>query len=103
MSLPIFFCLLATFVAVFCQKKLPIYVGLGYNLLSGNPLSDHVDPGFTHPVFRWTYNLNKVVEKDKYMVPDQIVYDALSVCSFQSVFSNYTGGQSYQKDLKAKI
>ena len=82
MSLPIFFCLLATFVAVFCQKKLPIYVGLSYDLLSGNPLSDHVDPGFTHPVFRWTYLNNKTIDKGKYVIPDQLGYNALSACNF---------------------
>lgn len=26
--------------------KLPLYVGRGYNLLVGNPLSNQVDPGF---------------------------------------------------------
>lgn len=27
-------------------RKLPLYVGRGYDLLEGNPLSNKVDPGF---------------------------------------------------------
>ena len=32
--------------------KLPVYLGVGYNLLKGNPLADHVDEGFAHPIYK---------------------------------------------------
>ena len=35
--------------------KLPIYVGIGYNLATGNPLGQSVDAGFGYPIFKMTY------------------------------------------------
>ena len=35
--------------------KLPIYVGIGYNLATGNPLGHSVDTGFAYPIFKMTY------------------------------------------------
>ena len=35
--------------------KLPIYVGIGYNLVTGNPLDKSVDTGFAYPIFKMTY------------------------------------------------
>jgi hypothetical protein len=37
--------------------KIPLYIGKGYNILKGNPLSSEgVDPGFQHDVFVYTFN-----------------------------------------------
>lgn len=38
--------------------KMPVYLGIGYNLLKGNPLDDHVDEGFAHPIYKVTYHKN---------------------------------------------
>jgi hypothetical protein len=36
---------------------MPAYFGRGYDIISGNPLSnDGVDPGFRNPIFTYTYN-----------------------------------------------
>ena len=41
--------------------KLPMYIGLGYNILKGNPLhSGSIDPGFTHKLFDFSYNQKQV-------------------------------------------
>jgi len=45
-----------TYLQVDDTPKLPIYVGRSYDLLTGNPLSDQVDPGFMHSIFEFTYN-----------------------------------------------
>lgn len=35
-----------------CVPKLPMYIGHGYDILRGNPLSgEGVDPGFQHEIF----------------------------------------------------
>ena len=38
--------------------KMPVYLGIGYNLLKGNPLDNHVDEGFAHPIYKITYRKN---------------------------------------------
>ena len=39
--------------------KLPLFIGKGYNILLGNPLSgEGVDPGFQHVIFEFTYAKN---------------------------------------------
>jgi len=40
--------------------KLPLYIGRGYDLLEGNPLSNKVDPGFSHGIFLFKYNQKKI-------------------------------------------
>lgn len=58
MSSKILFCIFAlALLQVSCEpQKLPLYVGRSYDLLSGNPLSDQVDPGFQHSIFEFSYN-----------------------------------------------
>lgn len=48
----ILLCFLAlTVLQVACDPpKLPLYAGRSYDLLTGNPLSDQVDPGFMHSI-----------------------------------------------------
>jgi len=33
-----------------------MFVGKGYDLLQGNPLSKEVDPGYRHPIIKFTYD-----------------------------------------------
>lgn len=52
-------------------RKLPIYVGRGYDLLEGNPLSNKVDPGFSQGIFAFNYNKEKTTDDDRYLIPDE--------------------------------
>lgn len=62
---------------------MPIYAGMGYNLLEGNPLhSDRVDPGFTNTAFTFTYNDEKLTEDRIYLVPDQLQQTKVTSCSY---------------------
>lgn len=83
--------------------RLPVFVGRGYDLLRGNPLSDTVDPGFTHSIFDNTYLSSTVTEDGKYLVPDGVTHKKVSSCSFSSTVKIFRGTKSYQEDLKTKV
>lgn len=51
--------LIVLFVGVHAIPKLPMYIGNGYDVLTGNPLSgEGVDPGFQHEIFEFSYFKN---------------------------------------------
>ena len=81
LKLPTLICIFTAILTIAGKPKLPIYVGVGYDLLFGNPLSDHVDPGFMHPIFKWTYDQNKILG-DNFLIPDQLGSSQLSACTF---------------------
>ena len=70
---------------------LPVYLAIGYNLLKGNPLDNHVDEGFTHPIFKITYHNKQTTTDGKYIVPDNMVHRVVSSCSFSSAVSEHRG------------
>ena len=49
---------------------MPAYLGMGYNLLKGNPFTDHIDEGFRAPIFKFTFAQNLTTEDQKYLIPD---------------------------------
>ncbi len=53
-------------------KKLPEYLGRGYNIMVGNPFTNSKDEGFTNKYnpFVLTYNLNKMTSDGSYLIPD---------------------------------
>jgi hypothetical protein len=96
-------CLLAVLsIALEDPQRLPLYVGRSYNLLSGNPLSDQVDPGFEHAIFEFSYINKDTTEDGKYLVPDGVSNRKVSSCTFSTDIRTYRGTQSYQEDLKVK-
>lgn len=56
------FVILSIVISINCQKpRLPVYVGIGYDILQGNPFeSDGVDPGFKHAIFVNSYDKNQM-------------------------------------------
>jgi hypothetical protein len=52
-------------------RKLPLYVGRGYDLLEGNPLSNKVDPGFSQGIFAFNYDKKKTTDDERYLIPDE--------------------------------
>lgn len=69
-----------------------MYVGVSYNILYGNPMTDHVDPGFQHQIFSFTYNNESTTNDFKYSLPDQVGTRSATYCEFESSSSNITGG-----------
>lgn len=51
-------------------SKIPEFIGQGYNLLTGNPFTNHIDEGFTSPIFDLTYEKGQETEDGKYKIPD---------------------------------
>lgn len=88
-------------ISINCQKpRLPVYVGIGYDILQGNPFeSDGVDPGFKHTIFVNAYDKNQMTEDNSYLVPDGFVALKTTACSFYSEVNIFRGTKSYQKTL----
>ena len=82
--------------------KLPLYVGRGYDVLEGNPLSSKVDPGFEQGIFVFKYNQKKVTEDGRYAIADEVQSHLASSCLFSTKIQTYRGTQSYQSELKTK-
>lgn len=82
------------------KAKIPEYIGLGYHLLLGNPLTNHVDEGFRAPIFNFSYNKNQRTEDDKYQIPDYTHSSETISCSLESKVNEYTGTKNYQKELQ---
>ena len=80
-----------------------MYVGVSYNILYGNPMTDRIDPGFQHQIFDFTYDKQELSDDLRYLVPDQVAEMRSTYCEFSSSSSNFTGGQSYQNSLRAKV
>ena len=82
--------------------KLPLYVGRGYDVLEGNPLSSKVDPGFEQGIFVFKYNQKKVTEDGRYAIADEVQSHQAFSCLFSTKIQTYRGTQSYQSELKTK-
>jgi hypothetical protein len=104
MNWKLLFCLFAVayLQAVKDPQKLPLYVGRSYDLLSGNPLSDQVDPGFEHSIFEFSYNNKDTTEDGRYLIPDGVSHRKVSSCTFSTDIRTYRGTESYQQELKTK-
>lgn len=103
-STKILLCFLAlTLLHVSCDPpKLPLYAGRSYDLLTGNPLSNQVDPGFMHSIFDFTYNKKVTTEDGKYLIPDGVSHRKVSSCTFSTDVRTYRGTQSYSEELTTK-
>ena len=63
------------------------FIGIGYNLLDGNPEGSGIlgglDPGFraTHRVLQLTYNTNRLTQDRSVSLPDQVNYTPRLGCA----------------------
>lgn len=86
------------------------FVGVGYNLLEGNPeggdvSNGGVDPGllFTRKIFKLTWNTNKVSVDKKYVVPDQVSFAPRESCVTTNKKEVFSGTKSYQEKLNLDV
>ena len=86
------------------------FIGVGYNLLKGNPdggdLSNGgIDPGllFTRKIFKLTWNKKKLSSDRKFRVPDQVVFAHRSSCVKITKQDIFSGAKSYQDELKVNV
>lgn len=82
--------------------KLPLYVGKGYDLLLGNPISSLGEKGFKNFIYELDYKDNVKTQDGKYLVPDRVLERKLSKCSLTTDVQVMRGTASYSKELKTK-
>ena len=90
------FCLLLT-----CQTnpQMSMYLGRSYDMTKANPFSPHVDPGFIHPIFKFTYEKGLLSEDKRFEVPDRVHVQGRGSCSLQGTTKIHRGTKSYQDQL----
>ena len=86
------------------------FMGVGYNLLNGNPEGGQlskggVDPGLlvSRKIFKLTFNTNKASSDDKFRVADQVVFVHRSTCVNTFKHEVFSGAKSYQDKLKVDV
>ena len=77
--------------------RIPMFLGSGYNIFKGNPLSsDGVDRGFRYPIVELTYS-GKTTSDGNYEIPDDIYATKLNSCFLATRTTLLSGTASYQK------
>ena len=86
------------------------FIGVGYNILKGNPDGGElslggVDPGLlsTRKIFKLTWDTNKTSVDGLYRVPDQVVFVHRSSCVNTTTNKVFSGAKSYQDKLKVDV
>ncbi len=86
------------------------YLGVGYNVLKGNPEGGElsrggVDPGLlsARKILRLTWDTDKTSVDGKYKVPDQVVFAHHTSCVETTTHKMFSGTKSYQDKLKVDV
>ena len=86
------------------------FVGVGYNLLKGNPeggdvTNGGVDPGLliTRKILKLTWNTNKKTVDNRISVPDQVTFAPRSSCVTTTKKEVFSGCKSYQEKLNDDV
>ena len=86
------------------------FLGVGYNILQGNPEGGKlshggVDPGLlpTRKIFKLTWDTQKTSADGKFRVPDQVVFVHRSSCVENTTNEVFSGLKSYQEKLKEDV
>ena len=86
------------------------FVGIGYNILEGNPEGGDlylggVDPGLlvTRPIFQLTYNNHQLTSDREYLIPDQVAFTPRSSCVTTKSQETFYGTESYIKRISVDV
>ena len=78
------------------------FIGIGYNIIDGNPeggdlFAGGVDPGFlvSRPILKLTYSDGRLTSDLEYQLPDQVVFTPRSSCVMTSSQQTVFGMESY--------
>ena len=79
------------------------YLGMGYNLLKGNPDANWNDPGFRYGVvqFEWDYGL--MSSDGRYKIPDHIQALQVKSCGYESKVRSIAGAKSFRDSLSVDV
>jgi hypothetical protein len=83
------------------QKKLSNidFLGLGYDLIYGNPHSDLHDPGFRDAVLRLEYDHQLTSSDGKWLVPDNVEALQTFGCGYETEADVIHGASAYAQSL----
>ncbi len=93
-----------------CTVRDPL-VGIGYNIIYGNPDGDDDlagrDPGlkYNYHILDITYDEGKsvIIEETEYCVPDQVTTVPLTSCSYDEETYLFSGTASYQEVFSSMV
>ena len=95
------------FLAAICEAmdRFPNarYLGMGYNVITGNPDDDLHDPGFAFNVLAFTWVNGMKTSDGKYLVPDHIQALETKSCGFHGQATTEYGSKSYQNALSVDV
>ena len=101
----VFIALLISLAESTCTEQL-IEVGIGYNLISGNPQTSP-DPGLkrSNKILRHgeIQQYEAVDEQTKYCAPEEIAIIPQSYCSYVEETKFFAGTESYRKELEVNV
>ena len=98
------FLLLAPVVCLGQKKLADIeYLGLGYDIIYGNPHADLLDAGFREAVFQLEYNTQSVSSDGKWIVPDNVEALQTFGCGYETQTSVIHGTKSYVDSLSRDV
>ena len=113
MQCRVFLVILAVAVVTHSQRNSPKglhFLGVGYNLLKGNPEGAEiskggVDPGLfvTRKIFQLTWRSNKLSVDNTYRVPDQVSFAPRASCLTTNKKEVIPGPKSYQAKLNDEV
>ena len=69
------------------SQRLPSFLGHGYDLMMGNPYSDHTDKGFKVPIFDFTYKDGQTTDDEEFLIPDHTYSRRTISCSLSSKYN----------------
>ena len=82
------------------------YIGLGYDIYTGNPHADAYDIGFRNAVINLTYTADPVPNHSsdfKWIIPDNTQALQVTSCSGQTDSKEISGMTSYQNPCKVML
>ena len=86
------------------------YIGIGYNIIDGNPeggskVSGGVDPGImvSRRIFKLTYDNEKTTNDNEYRVPDEVEFQHRSSAYTSKETDTFYGTKSYAKKLSNQV
>ncbi|XP_011683559.2 uncharacterized protein LOC105447351 isoform X2 [Strongylocentrotus purpuratus] len=112
---PILLLMVTTIAVDRCSAQLPTpsainFIGIGYNILEGNPEggelgSGGVDPGLlvSRRILELSYDNAKLSSDSQYRVPDEVYFVPRSSAYTSSSRTTFHGTQSYASKLSAQV
>jgi len=79
------------------------YLGMGYDLINGNPENNVRDPGFSFGVLKFTWSAGTTTPDGKYLVPDHVQTNLNESCGIKGEVSKEYGSSSYQEAISVGV